>query len=105
MEVSTRVDAETATIRVAGELDVLSVDRLVPVLDALLHGTQRRWILDFSGLRIIDGRGVGAINYGFRRLRESRGVMTIEGATAQPLSMLRLVRLDRVLAPATRPAP
>jgi anti-sigma B factor antagonist len=97
MNVSTTIEGETAKIRVAGELDALSVARFVPVLDGLLQGLQRRWIINLSELRMIDSSGVGAIIYGFRKVRERGGTMTIEGATDQPLSILRLMRLDRVL--------
>jgi anti-sigma B factor antagonist len=97
MNISTSVDGDIVTLQVAGELDILSVGQVFPVLDQLLRGPQRRWRLDLSQLRMLDSSGVGAIIYAFRKLRERHGVMTIDGATDQPLSVLRLMRLDKVI--------
>jgi anti-sigma B factor antagonist len=96
MKVSSDVGADSVRLKVAGELDALSVADLLPVLDALLVQPQRRWILDLSQLRIIDSSGVVAIIRAFRRLRDRGGSMSVEGANEQPLCVLRLVRLDRV---------
>jgi anti-anti-sigma factor len=97
MRVSSSVDGDTVRIKVTGELDALSVVELVPTLDTLLAQPQQRWVFDLGELRIIDGSGVGAIIYAFRKLRQRGGSMTLEGAKDQPLSVLRLMRLDQVL--------
>jgi len=97
MDVAATVDTDTVRLRVAGELDVLSVAHVVPVIEDLLRGPQARWIIDLSHLRIIDSSGVGLIIYTFRKLRDRGGELAIEGANAQPLSILRLMRLDQVL--------
>jgi stage II sporulation protein AA (anti-sigma F factor antagonist) len=96
MTVTTIEDGDTVRVAMAGELDALSVAELVPVLDELLQRAPRHWVFDLSDLGLIDGSGVGAIIHAFRRLRVRGAAMTIEGATAQPLSILRLMRLDRV---------
>jgi anti-sigma B factor antagonist len=101
MDITTTFEGETVRIRLAGELDALTVPRFVPVLESLLQAPQRRWVLDLARLRMIDGSGMGAIGYGFRKVRELGGAMCIEGATEQPLSIFRLLRLDRVLKPAS----
>jgi anti-sigma B factor antagonist len=103
VNVSTTADGETVRIRVTGELDALTVSGLVPVFEDLLRGHAQRWVLDLSQLRMIDSSGVGAIIYAYRKLRERGGALTIEGATAQPLSILSLMRLDRAFAQPASP--
>jgi anti-sigma B factor antagonist len=95
-------DGETLHLRVTGSLDALTVSELVPLLDDLLQGPENRWVLDLSQLRMIDSTGVGTIIYAYKKLRDRAGTLSIEGATAQPLAILRLMRLDRVFGP---PAP
>ena len=84
MNVSTTQQGNTVRIRIDGELDALTVAKLVPVLDDLLQGAQRSWVIDLSELRMIDSSGVGAIIYAFKKLRECGGTLSIEGAVAQP---------------------
>jgi anti-anti-sigma factor len=104
VNVSTTREGNTVRIRVAGELDALTVDGLRPVLDALLEDSPGSWVLDLSELSMIDSRGVGAIIYAFKKLRARGGTLTIEGAVAQPLAILRLMRLDTVFTHPASPA-
>jgi stage II sporulation protein AA (anti-sigma F factor antagonist) len=96
MKLSTLVDRDSVQVQVAGELDALSVSDFVPLIDQLLQGTQRNWTVDLGGLRLLDSSGVMALVRTSRRLRERGGEMILSGATAQPLEILRLLRLDRL---------
>jgi stage II sporulation protein AA (anti-sigma F factor antagonist) len=96
MKVWTIVDGDSVQLRVSGELDALSVSDFVPHVDQLLQGTQRNWTVDLRDLRLLDSSGVVALVRTSRRLRELGGEMILSGATAQPLEVLRLLRLDRL---------
>ena len=96
MKVWAIVDRDSVQVRVAGELDALSVSDFVPLIDHLLQGTQRNWTVDLGDLRLLDSSGVVALVRTSRRLREQGGEMILSGATAQPLEVLRLLRLDRL---------
>jgi anti-sigma B factor antagonist len=92
----------SATVRLAGELDALTVRDLLPVLDEVVRGS-RRVVMDLSELRAIDSAGVKTLARADRTLRAHGGALEIDGACAQPLALFRLVRLDRMLT--QRPGP
>ena len=52
---------------------------------------------DLSHLRLIDSSGVGAIVALFKTVRAYEGSLTVVGVRDQPLAILRLLQLDRVL--------
>lgn len=97
MNVSTVVESDSVQVQVAGELDALTVSDLVPVLDRLLQSGQLTWRIDLSGLRMIDSSGVVALTRLHRKVRERGGEMSVDGATEQPLEVLRLLHLDRIM--------
>ena len=52
---------ESAVIAPAGELDVDSIDALVPQLDEAVAADYPRLILDLSGVTLVDSSAFGAI--------------------------------------------
>jgi anti-sigma B factor antagonist len=84
------------TVQLTGELDALEVPKLRPVLDRLLEQAPARLVVDISGLKLLDSCGVGLLVYLFRRLRGGGRVFGIRGACEQPLSILRLMKLDQI---------
>jgi anti-sigma B factor antagonist len=56
-----------------------------------------RIVVDLSRLRLIDSSGVGALVFLYKKAKEYGGVMTVQGVRDQPLSIFKLLRLDRVL--------
>jgi anti-anti-sigma factor len=95
---STSIDGANVTLNITGELDAVSVPDLRPVLDDLINKGHKKIVVDLAGLRLIDSSGVGAIVYLFRRLRGVGGTLVVRGATDQPLAILRLLKLDQILA-------
>jgi anti-sigma B factor antagonist len=90
-------DAETAVLRVRGELDALSCPELRPVLDTLAAKGKCVVTVDLSELRLIDSSGVGAMVSLYKRVRANGGEVKFVGVTAQPLVIFKLLRLDRAL--------
>jgi anti-sigma B factor antagonist len=97
MVFSTTTDGGAVTLSITGELDAVSVPELRPALDELINNGIKKIVIDLSGLRLIDSSGVGAIVYLFRRIRTQGGVVSVRGATDQPLAILRLLKLDQIL--------
>jgi anti-sigma B factor antagonist len=90
---------DTASVlRIEGELDAMSVPDLRPAINRIAVGRPRQVFVDLSGLRMIDATGVGAIISLFKAVRSDGGKMEVLGVREQPLAMLRLLKLDRVLA-------
>jgi anti-anti-sigma factor len=98
MMIHTRgTDGAAAVLSIGGELDALSVPELRPALDELIAERWPRIVVDLEHLSLIDSSGVGALVYLFRRAREQGGSVLVRGAKAQPLAILRLLKLDQIL--------
>jgi anti-sigma B factor antagonist len=98
LDFSTSRTNGVATLRIQGELDVISCPDVRPTIDALIAARHPRVVIDLSGLRLIDSAGVGALVFLCKKVREYGGVVTVHGLGAQPLMIFNLLRLDRVLA-------
>lgn len=92
---------DESVLSIAGELDALSVQDLRPVIERIADGRPSRVRVDLSRLRLIDSSGVGAIVALFKKVKAYEGSVAVVGVHDQPLAILRLLRLDRVLGPAS----
>ncbi len=54
-------------------------------------------VLDFTSVTLIDGSGVGAIAYLFKRLHAQQRGLSIVGAAGQPLALLRQLGIAGLL--------
>ena len=93
--------AEESVLSIAGELDALSVQDLRPVIDRIADDRPSKVLVDLSKLRLIDSSGVGAIVSLFKKVRAYDGSLAVVGTRDQPLAILRLLRLDRILGPSS----
>ncbi len=84
-------------LHITGTFDAVNTPDLQPAIDQLAAQPGAKVIVDVSALRLIDSWGVQAIVSLYRRLKVSGGKVRVVGLRAQPLAMLRLLRLDRVL--------
>jgi anti-sigma B factor antagonist len=85
------------TVRIEGELDAVTVTELRPFIDELVEKKHPRIVVDLSGLRLIDSSGVGALVFLYKKSKEYGGGVTVHGLCDQPMSIFKLLRLDRVL--------
>ena len=97
MDFSTSKLDGVATLRIEGELDAVTIPDVRPAIDALVAERHPRIVVDLSGLRLIDSSGVGALVFLYKKAKEYGGVVTVAGVRDQPLSIFKLLRLDRVL--------
>jgi anti-anti-sigma factor len=97
MDFSTNRTDGVATLRIEGELDAVSIPDVRPTIDTLLAERHARIVVDLSGLRLIDSSGVGALVFLYKKAKEYGGSVTVRGLRDQPLSIFKLLRLDRVL--------
>jgi anti-sigma B factor antagonist len=94
----TRIDLEgESRLSISGALDALTVHEIRPTIDAIVAARPRRVAVDFSELTQIDSSGIGAIVSLFKRLKAEGGQVIVVGARDQPLAVLKLLKLDRVL--------
>ncbi len=99
MTFTTTTDKNLTLLRIEGELDALSVADLRPTLDKLVAEGHRSVVVDLSALRMIDSSGVGSIVSLYKRIRAAGGQVVVRGAREQPLAILKLLRIDKVLMP------
>lgn len=82
---------------IGGELDAMSARDLRPVIGKISEDRPSKVLVDLSHLRLIDSSGVGTIVALFKTVRAYDGSLALVGVRDQPLAILRLLHLDRVL--------
>jgi anti-sigma B factor antagonist len=97
MDISTSRAGGVATLRIAGELDAVTVPDLRNTVETLVAERQSRIVVDLSDLRLIDSTGVGRLVFLYKKAKEYGGVVTVRGLRDQPAAIFKLLRLDRVL--------
>jgi anti-sigma B factor antagonist len=92
-----RTDSGNETrLQVDGALDALTAPGVRPIFDKVVADARERVVVDIASVTMIDSSGVGAIVSLFKRLKAQGGQMQIVGAKEQPLSVLKLLKLDKV---------
>ncbi len=95
----TRTDTGDETLlRIEGVLDAITTPDIRPTVETLVADKRMRVTIDVSGLRLIDSSGVGVIVSLFKRAKAYGGTVAITGLRDQPLTIFKLLRLDRVFA-------
>ncbi len=86
--------ATTLTIR--GSLDINTAPQLAEEIDRIVATKPTRVLVDLSGLDLIDSSGVAALVKLYKGVRGVGGAVTISGARDQPLSIFKLLKMDKV---------
>lgn len=93
-------------LRPSGAFDAKNVAALRASIESLAATSAPRVVLDLSGVASMDGSGLGAITYMFKRLVARGRQLVVTGVSGQPLDMLTELGLTRILGLETpRPAP
>jgi anti-sigma B factor antagonist len=87
---------EETIIRIDGVLDAVTTPEIRPMIDALVTEMRKDITVEVSSLRLIDSSGVGVIVSLFKRCRAFGGNVKVSGLKDQPLTIFRLLRLDKV---------
>lgn len=80
-----------------GRLDLAVAAGLRTQLLDLVNSGHTRLVIDLSAVDLIDSSGLGALISGFEAARDSGGDLKIMSPREQPLLVLELTNLDRVL--------
>ena len=93
----TRTDnGAESLIKLEGSLDALTAPEVRPVFDKLVAERRPRVVLDLHAVTMIDSSGVGAMVSLFKRIKAEGGQVTAINVHSQPLSVLKLLKLDKV---------
>jgi len=75
---------DTVTVRLEGELDHCSAERVRATLDSLIVDERiRRLVVDVSGLTFMDSSGIGVMIGRYRTLARRGGSMAVRGPSPQ----------------------
>jgi anti-anti-sigma factor len=80
-----------------GAFDAESVAVRRASFEALAATSARRVVLDLSGVSSLDGSGIGAISFLFKRLVARGRKLVVTGVAGQPLTLLTELGLLRAL--------
>jgi len=86
----------TLCLHLAGALDADGAAALRPGFESLGQEARQDVVLDLSDVSYLDGAGVGAVAYLFKRLAAKGRRLRLQGVEGQPLSTLRALGLHRV---------
>jgi anti-sigma B factor antagonist len=89
-------DGDETTLRIWAVLDAVTAPEIRPTIDAIVAEQRKSITVDLSSLRLIDSSGVGVVVSLYKRCKEYGGTVRITGVKDQPLTIFRLLRLDRV---------
>lgn len=102
MEIETAIDDGVASLHLTGRLTAGEPEaRLVAVVDDLLAHDLHEIVVDMSAVQFVDSTGLGALVRCHGRCTGRHGSLRVEGAQGSFLNVLRLTRLERLLAPPT----
>lgn len=93
---SRKDEGDESILRIEGVLDATSVPNIRRTIEALVVERRRSVTVDLSSLRHIDSSGVGVIVSLYKRCKAFGGEVRVVGLKDQPLSIFRLLRLDKV---------
>ena len=92
-------------LRPCGAFDAAGVAALRLSIESLAATSARRVVLDLSDVASMDGSGLGAITYMFKRLVARGRQLVVTGASGQPLEMLTELGLTRIIGLEADPPP
>jgi anti-sigma B factor antagonist len=96
MNFSRSDEGDETRLRIEGVLDAVTTPEIRPLVEDLVAEKRASIVVDLSSLRLIDSSGVGVIVSLFKRCKAYGGALKVEGLRDQPLTIFKLLRLDRV---------
>ena len=96
MKLEKTKDGDIIRLTISGELDSITAPNVRKSFDEIAADKPPSVVLDLSSLRVIDSSGVGAIVSLFKRVRAEGGEFEVKGVQGQPLSIFKVLRLDKV---------
>ncbi|MGL4753341.1 MAG: STAS domain-containing protein [Aeromonadaceae bacterium] len=79
-----------------GELDADACEALTPLVESLPDDASEV-VLDLTDVPFVDSSGIGLLIFLFRRLHHHHVPLSLVCPQGQPMSMLRVLRIDRTV--------
>lgn len=92
-----RNNMDAAVIAIEGEFDALSAPVIRSEFDTVVGSGGVGVIVDLSGVTFMDSSGAGALVFLHKRLARQARTLELVGVTGQPLILLDLLRITKVI--------
>ncbi|MFL0412143.1 STAS domain-containing protein [Microbacterium paludicola] len=99
MEITQRNAEGYVALAPQGRFDMVNAPVVKARIDALVRGGDTRIVVDLQGVSFMDSSGLGALVGGLKTARQAGGDVRIAHPGEQVRAVLRLTKLDRILAP------
>jgi len=93
---SQQLGAQTAVLRIGGEVDLYNTPQLKEQILALIESGVRRLVVDLAETQYLDSTALGALIGGLKRLRERGGELRLAGPRPRIRKLLEITRLLKV---------
>lgn len=84
-------------IRLKGDFDAAAATEARKRFDDLVKSPGKNILINFTDVEFIDSSGIGAIVFLFKRLRCNGFDLILTGLKAQPLELIQLLRIDKII--------
>jgi len=84
------------TVSLSGRLNGASVPLFKNYIVDMVDAGKKKLVIDMGGLVFIDSSGLSALISGLKCAREPGGWLKLTGLRDQPLSVIKLMLLDRI---------
>lgn len=97
IQIDVQKQDEIAVINVTGDIDLYSSPQVrQTILDALQRKTEKRVVVNLTGVKYIDSSGVASLVEGLQLARKSQVQFALCGLNKAPRQVLELTRLINV---------
>jgi anti-sigma B factor antagonist len=81
IELDSDTDRDAGTLRVSGEIDLISAPRLEQAIRELIDGGVRGLTIDLAGVRFMDSTGLRVLMSCYKRLAEVDGTLVLSAVS------------------------
>ncbi|CAH0534502.1 hypothetical protein VST7929_02445 [Vibrio stylophorae] len=91
------MNMSTYDLTLSHEFDAAAAREMEGMFQQLSETQQGSIRIDMQQVQFIDSCGIGAIVFLYKRLKSHGSELYLEGVNGQPLELMRMLRIDKVI--------
>ncbi|CEO39473.1 anti-sigma factor antagonist [Photobacterium kishitanii] len=91
------INDDTIVLSINGDMDAAGCQNIQSTIDDVISKPHPHIDVDMENVAFLDSSGIGALVYLYKRLTEKQHSMRIKNAHGQPLSLLKLLRIENAI--------
>ncbi|PSU27207.1 anti-sigma factor antagonist [Photobacterium phosphoreum] len=91
------INNDTIVLSINGDMDAAGCQNIQSTIDDVISKPHSHIDVDMENVAFLDSSGIGALVYLYKRLTEKQHSMQIKNAHGQPLSLLKLLRIENAI--------